>query len=90
VRQRRIDGVARVVHGTTRMKATLWSCALTAALLSACSHHDKPAEGPAEKAGAKVDQAGRDTKDAAQDASEKAGEKTEEAGQKIKDKANGD
>ncbi len=72
------------------MKATLWTCALTLALAAACSHHDKPAEGPAEKAGEKVDQAGRDTKNAAQDASEKVGEKTEEAGQKMKDKANGD
>lgn len=72
------------------MKKTIWACAITTAALAACSHHDKPAEGPAEKAGEKIDQAGRDTKNAAKDASEKAGEKTEEAGQKVKDKANGD
>jgi len=82
--------MARVVQSTARMKATLWTCVLFAATAAACSHHDKPAEGPAEKAGAKLDQAGRDTKDAAKDASDKAGEKTEEAGQKIKDKTNGD
>ena len=72
------------------MKASLWTCAFFAAVTAACSHHDKPAEGPAERAGEKVDQAGRDTKNAAEDAGEKAGEKTEEAGQKMKDKANGD
>lgn len=72
------------------MKARLWACALTAVAMAACSHHEKPAEGPAEQAGEKVDQAGRDTKNAAQDAGDKAGEKTEEAGQKMKDKANGD
>jgi hypothetical protein len=82
--------VARIVHAIARMKAPLWTCALFAAAAAACSHHDKPAEGPAEKAGAKVDQAARDTKNAAQDAGDKASEKTDEAGQKIKDKANGD
>ena len=72
------------------MKAQFCACVVTAIALAACSHHDKPAEGPAERAGEKVDQAGADTKDAAKDAADKTGEKTEEAGEKIKDKANGD
>jgi hypothetical protein len=72
------------------MKATLWTCAFIAAAATACSHHDKPAEGPAEQAGEKVDQAGRDTKNAAEDAGDKASEKTEEAGDKIKEKTDGD
>jgi hypothetical protein len=71
------------------MKAQFCACVVTAIALAAC-HHDKPAEGPAERAGEKVDQAGADTKDAAKDAADKTGEKTEEAGEKIKDKANGD
>jgi hypothetical protein len=41
--------------------------ALTFALASTACHQDQPAQGPAEKAGAKVDKAARDTKDAARD-----------------------
>lgn len=47
-------------------------------------HHDKPAEGPMESAGKKVDQAGRDTKEGVENATEKAGDKAEEAGDSIK------
>jgi hypothetical protein len=49
----------------------------------ACGGNDKPAEGPAERAGKNVDEAAKDTKEAAEDASEKAGEKAEEAGDAI-------
>jgi hypothetical protein len=41
--------------------------ALTFALASSACHQEPPAQGPAEKAGQKVDQAARDTKDAARD-----------------------
>jgi hypothetical protein len=49
----------------TLSAATL--AALTFALGSPACHRDTPAEGPAEKAGEKVDKAARDTKDAAKD-----------------------
>lgn len=71
------------------MKAKLCALGFTVVALTAC-HHDKPAEGPAERAGKSVDQAATDTKNAAKDAGDKIGDKTEEAGDKLKDKANGD
>jgi hyperosmotically inducible protein len=60
--------------------------ALICLLAVACGGSNKPAEGPAENAGEKVDKAAEDTKDAAEDTSEKAGEKLEEAGDKAKEK----
>jgi len=51
----------------------------------ACGGSDKPAEGPAERAGANVDEAARDTKEGAENAAEKTGEKAEEAGDAIKE-----
>jgi len=59
--------------------------ALFCLLAVACGGSDKPAEGPAEHAGEKVDNAAADTKEAAEDATEKAGEKIEEAGDKVKE-----
>jgi hypothetical protein len=51
------------------MGAPLFACVLStlfAFSASAC-HHDPPAEGPAQRAGEKVDNAARDTKDAVKD-----------------------
>lgn len=51
-----------------------------ALLLAACEN-----EGPAERAGKKIDQAASDVKDAADDAAETVGEKVEEAGDEVRD-----
>ncbi len=57
-------------------------------LLVACSSQ-KPANdpGPAQKAGAAVDQGAEDAKDTAKKAGEKVGEATEKAGDKIQEKS---
>ena len=51
--------------------------------LTAC---DRPQEGPAEKAGKKIDQGIEQTKEAIGDTADKMGEKIEEAGDTIRDK----
>ena len=45
---------------------------LALALASTGCHRDTPAEGPAQKAGAKVDKAAQDTKDAVKDTKDDA------------------
>ena len=71
------------------MKASVLAAVIGfAAAVTACGGNDKPAEGPAEKAGKKVDQAGADTKEAAKDAADKVDQKADEAGEKIKEKTN--
>jgi hypothetical protein len=61
-------------------------CAL--ALCFACSSN-KPANnpGPAQKAGAAVDQGAEDAKESAKKAGDKVGEATEKAGDKIQEKS---
>ncbi|HEV8549364.1 MAG TPA: hypothetical protein VGQ57_10055 [Polyangiaceae bacterium] len=56
----------------------------------ACADKQKPAEGPAERAGKGVDQAAHDTKEGAEKAAEKTGEKAEEAGDKVKEETRDD
>ena len=58
------------------------------ALAFGCST-SKPANdpGPAQKAGAAVDDAAHDTKESAKDAGEKVGEATEQAGEKMQEKS---
>ena len=58
------------------------------ALAFGCSTN-KPANdpGPAQKAGAAVDEAAHDTKESAKDAGEKVGEATENAGEKMQEKS---
>lgn len=60
-------------------------CGLFASL--ACSTN-KPAQepGPAEKAGAAVDQGAEDAKESAKEAGHKVGEETEKAGDKLEEK----
>jgi hypothetical protein len=55
---------------------------LLAVLALSCGGRDKPAEGPAERAGEEVDEAA----DKAEQKADEAGEKVEEAGDKIEDK----
>ena len=50
----------------------------------ACGGNKEPAEGPAEHAGEKIDDAARDTKAGAEKATEKTGEAIEDAGDKVK------
>lgn len=49
--------------------------------IAACGGSREPADGPAEKAGEKVDEAASDTKDAAK----KAGDKVEEGAEETKE-----
>ena len=58
------------------------------ALAIACSTN-KPANdaGPAQKAGAAVDEGAEDAKESAKEAGEKVGEATEKAGDKIQEKS---
>jgi hypothetical protein len=60
------------------IKTFLAVLVVTAFALAACSHPE-PKEGPAEKAGSKIDKG-----------LEKMGEKMEDAGEKMQDKARGD
>lgn len=53
--------------------------------LAACGGSKEPADGPAERAGEKVDNAAEDTKEGAEKAAEKTGEAVENAGDKVKD-----
>ena len=68
------------------MKTSFVSIVIGLAMATAGCHDDKPAEGPAERAGKKIDQAGTDTKNAADDAADKVDQKAHEAGEKIKEK----
>jgi hypothetical protein len=58
------------------------------ALVFACSSN-KPANdpGPAQKAGAAVDEGARDAKESAKEAGEDVGEATEKAGEKVQEKS---
>jgi hypothetical protein len=61
------------------MKPTLVFLLVASFAIAACGGK-KPADGPAERAGEKVDNAAEDTKDAAK----KAGQETEEAAEETK------
>ncbi len=50
----------------------------------ACGGNKEPADGPAERAGEKVDNAAEDTKEGAEKAAEKTGEAVENAGDGVK------
>lgn len=68
------------------MRNSFQLLALTIGLsLAACGGNKEPADGPAEKAGEKVDNAAEDTKEGAEKAAEKTGEAVENAGDKVKD-----
>lgn len=54
---------------------------LATMIMAACGGSREPADGPAEKAGEKVDEAASDTKDAAK----KAGDKVEEGAEETKE-----
>lgn len=58
------------------------------ALLLGC-RHDKPANdpGPAQKAGAAIDEGAEDAKESAKKAGKKVGEATEKAGDKLQEKS---
>ena len=66
-----------------RMKFPVLAASVLGLTLAAC---DRPQEGPAEKAGNKIDQGIKQTKDAIEDTTDKMGEKIEAAGYKIRDK----
>jgi len=63
--------------------------AFAAVLIFAACSSQKPVNdpGPAQKAGAAVDQGAEDAKESAKKAGEKVGEATEKAGDKIKEKS---
>ena len=66
---------------------SLWLIAACCALSVACSSQ-KPVNdpGPAQKAGAAVDEGAEDAKESAKEAGKKVGEATEKAGDKIQEK----
>ena len=64
------------------MKTLNGWCALAVFALACGGSNDKPAEGPAERAGEKVDEAG----DKVEQKADEAGEKIDEAGDKAEDK----
>ena len=70
------------------MKSPLLMVFIGCVLAFACSTN-KPANdaGPAQKAGAAVDEGARDAKESAKEAGEKAGEETEKAGDKMQEKS---
>lgn len=66
-------------------KSTLLALMVSgAALMMACGGNNAPADGPAENAGEKVDDAAHDTKEGVEKATEKTGEAVEDAGDKVK------
>lgn len=68
------------------MPSIRWSALLiVTVVLAACGGNKEPADGPAERAGEKVDHAAEETKEGAEKASEKTGEAVENAGDKVKD-----
>lgn len=54
-------------------------------LATSCASSQKEPDGPAERAGEKVDEAAEDTKEAAEDAGEKVDQKADEAKEKMED-----
>ena len=69
------------------MKFRLFAIIASGALAFACGSQ-KPANdpGPAQKAGAEVDETAHDAKESAKEAGHDVGEATEEAGDKVKEK----
>lgn len=89
-----IGGLARLRVGrawhASCLCAGMRNSILLASLLSglsliACGGSKEPADGPAERAGEKIDNAAEETKEGAEKATEKTGEALEEAGDKAKD-----
>ena len=83
--------LARAVQCDSAMKSHFLAIATccAVALTCACSsqkHVEEP--GPAEKAGAAVDEGAEDAKESAKEAGHDVGEATEDAGDKIKEKTN--
>ncbi len=70
-------------------KVTIGSTIVTTALLAALCGCQKP-EGPAEKAGQKIDKAVEKTGEKIDQTTERIGEKVEKAGEDIKDAARRD
>lgn len=68
------------------MNRLFFACAAMFALSCSSQKHANDA-GPAERAGAKVDEGAESAKESAKEAGEKTGEATEKAGQKLKDKS---
>ena len=62
----------------------LLSSVLAGLSLIAWGGNKEPADGPAEHAGEKVDEAAHDTKEGVEKATEKTGEAVENAGDKVK------
>jgi hypothetical protein len=67
------------------MRNSILVLSLVAGLSALACSHDKPAEGPMEKAGASVDEAAHDTKKGVEKATEKTGEAVGNAGDKVKE-----
>ena len=69
------------------MKSLWLTIVVSTALALSCSSQKHAAEpGPAQKAGAAVDEGAEDAKDAAKEAGHKVGHATEKAGEKIEEK----
>jgi hypothetical protein len=68
------------------MRQSLLLASLVSALsLIACGGNKEPADGPAEHAGEKVDDAAAETKEGAEKAAEKTGDAVEDAGDKVRE-----
>lgn len=72
-----------------KLKMTMGAAVVMAAMLAALSGCQKK-EGPAEKAGQKIDQAVEKSGEKVDDAKEKLGEKIEKAGEDMQDAAKRD
>ena len=66
-------------------KPILLASLLVGSLTLACGGNKEPADGPAERAGEKVDSAAEETKEGAEKAAEETGEAVESAGDKVKE-----
>jgi hypothetical protein len=68
------------------MLRSFFACAAMFALACSSQKHANDA-GPAQRAGAKIDEGAESAKESAEKAGEKTGEATEKAGQKLKEKS---
>jgi hypothetical protein len=81
----RITGTRAAMHRVTMKRFFL--IGMTVLALSCSSQKPAADPGPAQRAGAKVDEGAESAKESAKEAGDKAGNATEKAGEKLKEKS---
>jgi hypothetical protein len=84
-----LGAMALRLHDAIAMRTTSILFAVAALGVAAC-HDNKPAQGPAERAGEKVDDAAEDTKDATKEAADDTKEAAEDTKSNVERKTDED